>query len=200
MGYAAPCTYRLREGLSRPNPVNWRVCTVAGAAAIFVAPLLQDGQGETMTIDDFWKLIEQCKDVEYPEVVLADLLDALSVEDLMKFDHYFEWLENYAHREDVWCAAYLLNGGCSDDGFSDFRRGLISKGRSVYELALKNPDSLQALWGQGYVSNESFGCAAYEAYAQKTGISARDAIGVLMRNAYATKFDLYIDGGPARVS
>jgi hypothetical protein len=35
-----------------------------------------------------------------------------------------------------------MNGGCSDDGFDYFRGWLISQGRTVFEAALENPDSL----------------------------------------------------------
>jgi len=43
---------------------------------------------------------------------------------------------------ELWMAAYLLNGGCSNDGFLYFRGWLIAQGREVFEQALKNPDSL----------------------------------------------------------
>jgi hypothetical protein len=38
----------------------------------------------------------------------------------------------------------VINGGCSDDGFMDFRATLISMGRKFYERALADPDSLAA--------------------------------------------------------
>jgi hypothetical protein len=45
---------------------------------------------------------------------------------------------------DQWGAAYLANGGCSDDGFDYFRGWLIGQGRKVYETVLADPDSLAA--------------------------------------------------------
>src|SRR5689334_16046944 len=39
-------------------------------------------------------------------------------------------------------AAYITEGGCSDDNFTDFRYWLISMGRDVYESALTDPQSL----------------------------------------------------------
>ena len=36
----------------------------------------------------------------------------------------------------------MIDDGCSDDCFRDFRAYLISLGRVPYEAALKNPDSL----------------------------------------------------------
>ena len=45
----------------------------------------------------------------------------------------------------MWGAAYVIHGGCSDDGFEYFRRWLISRGRKAYEAALADPDSLAQL-------------------------------------------------------
>jgi hypothetical protein len=47
-----------------------------------------------------------------------------------------------AHRWDLWGAAYIMNRGCSDDGFVYFRGWLISQGFDRYHAALKRPDSL----------------------------------------------------------
>jgi hypothetical protein len=33
----------------------------------------------------------------------------------------------------MWVAAYLMNGGCSDDGFDYFRGWLIAQGRTTLE-------------------------------------------------------------------
>jgi len=52
---------------------------------------------------------------------------------------------NEAYTWDLWGAAYLINGGCSDDGFEYFRRWLVSRGRDIYAAALANPDSLANL-------------------------------------------------------
>ncbi len=50
-----------------------------------------------------------------------------------------------AYTWDLWGAAYLINGGCSDDGFAYFRAWLISCGQSVYSSALRKPDSLSSI-------------------------------------------------------
>jgi Protein of unknown function (DUF4240) len=42
----------------------------------------------------------------------------------------------------LWGAAYVIDGGCSDDGFDYFRAYLISRGRAVFEAAMADPDSL----------------------------------------------------------
>ena len=43
---------------------------------------------------------------------------------------------------DVWAAAYLIGGGCSDDSFIDFRARLISQGRGWYQKAADSPGNL----------------------------------------------------------
>lgn len=42
----------------------------------------------------------------------------------------------------LWSAAYIMNGGCSEDGFLYFRLWLLAQGRRVYSNALVNPESL----------------------------------------------------------
>ena len=42
----------------------------------------------------------------------------------------------------MWGAAYVIEDGCSDDCFRDFRAYLISLGRGPYETALSEPDAL----------------------------------------------------------
>ena len=39
----------------------------------------------------------------------------------------------------------MIHGGCSDDGFEYFRRWLVSRGRTAYEAARANADSLADL-------------------------------------------------------
>lgn len=45
------------------------------------------------------------------------------------------------YRYDLWAAAYLIGGGCSDDSFTDFRAGLIGQGCDWYEQATTSSDS-----------------------------------------------------------
>lgn len=148
-----------------------------------------------MNIEKLWEIVEQCKDCKRPEAKLEKILFELPLEDIAEFFFIFSWLDSYAYSEKMWCAAYLLNGGCSDDGFEYFRRGLISKGRAIYELALKNPDDLACLWGTGPIDNELFGgYAARHAYMDKTGSSVEAAFDYLYGYKQAEVFDLYIDG------
>ena len=50
-----------------------------------------------------------------------------------------------SYRGDLWAAAYLINGGASDDGFDYFRGWLIAQGREVFERAIADPDAMADL-------------------------------------------------------
>ncbi|MFC7242330.1 DUF4240 domain-containing protein [Catellatospora aurea] len=104
-----------------------------------------------MDIERFWALIEQARtDVEGDigedgtglAKALTARLSALSLADIAGFATRFEQLRAAADRYDLWGAAHLIGGGCSDDAFVDFRSGLIAAGRKWYEAALADPDAL----------------------------------------------------------
>jgi hypothetical protein len=122
-----------------------------------------------MDIEKFWEIIDAAKDSEVPEEIVSEELKKLPPDEIVSYQEHFDSLYDQAYRWDLWGAAYMIGGGCSDDGFMDFRYGLISKGREIYENTLKNPDSLSSL-GQGIeIENESFGYVAQEIYEELTG-------------------------------
>lgn len=96
-----------------------------------------------MEIEEFWALIESARtgDKAFDEA-LVDRLAAGSTDTILEFEERFEELDSAVYRWDVWGAAYLIGGGCSDDSFMDFRAGLIALGRDWYERAAQSPDSL----------------------------------------------------------
>ncbi len=121
-----------------------------------------------MNRDDFWKIVEVGCSSGEPETVLETELKGKSAEDLQEFQKHFDELFDSAYRWDLWGAAYIIGGGCSDDGFIDFRYGLISKGRNIFERALSNPDALADVDAES-IENESYGYVAGEAYETLTG-------------------------------
>jgi len=78
-----------------------------------------------------------------------------------------------AYRWDLWGAAYLAEGGDSDDGFLYFRIWLVSKGRSSFEAVLDHPDDLADLdlapGPDGVYEFEEFGYIARQALVAKQG-------------------------------
>jgi hypothetical protein len=78
-----------------------------------------------------------------------------------------------SYRNDLWAAAYLINGGCSDDGFTYFRGWLIAQGQQVFERALADPATLEdaiVMDGAWDADLEEFLYAARQAYEDATGV------------------------------
>jgi hypothetical protein len=94
---------------------------------------------------------------------LNQLLEALPTSDIQSFGRIFHGLFWSAYRWVLWAAAYIIGGGCSDDGFTDFRYWLISMGRDVFTRALADPESLVSVAGGPGVEDvffEEFGYVA----------------------------------------
>jgi hypothetical protein len=65
---------------------------------------------------------------------------------------------------------YEIDGGCSDDGFIDFRSWLVMQGREVFETVMAAPDYLGEITLKHWVMRyESFGYMASRAYERKSG-------------------------------
>lgn len=93
---------------------------------------------------------------------------ALEPSEIVSYQEHFDRQMISAYRWELWAAAYIIDGGCSDDGFTDFRYGLISRGREVFEAAVANPDSLAEISDDEF-RNESFGYVANSVYESQTG-------------------------------
>lgn len=99
-----------------------------------------------METDEFWRLIETARSQAEAsgsfDKALVGLLAARSKREILEYQERFDELHGALYRWDVWAAAYLIGGGCSDDSFIDFRAGAIAQGRVWYERIAANPDSL----------------------------------------------------------
>lgn len=123
-----------------------------------------------MDLNNFWQIIDVGKNAEEPEGLLRQELEKLPPEEIESFQEHFDTRFDLAYQWDLWGAAYLVHGGCSDDGFTDFRYALIAKGKDLFEKTLDNPDTLADLGEDGgSLDNEMFGYVAGEVYEAKTG-------------------------------
>ncbi len=101
---------------------------------------------------EFWQLItaarEQAPDPDDGGAVADEasaLLAARPVERILAAQQALWDLMADSYTNPLWAAAYLVNGGCSDDGFDYFRGWLIAQGQEVFEAVLADPDSLAEL-------------------------------------------------------
>ena len=95
----------------------------------------------------FWQLIADTRDAAGDDTgrqseLLEERLSRLPPEQIVDFQQIREGLDRQAYSWDIWGAAYVIEDGCSDDCFRDFRAYLISLGPGPYEAALRDPDSL----------------------------------------------------------
>lgn len=98
----------------------------------------------------FWEIIDAARkaargDIESYAEALEEKLRDCSPEELVSFEQLFDRRVNEAYQWPMWGAAYLINGGCSDDGFFYFRGWLVMQGQEAFDRALGDPDSLAAL-------------------------------------------------------
>lgn len=122
-----------------------------------------------MDADRFWELNANLES-ENAAAQLRGRLSSLDPEEIESYQEHFDRAFVSAYNWDLWAAAYIIGGGCSDDGFMDFRYGLISRGRSVFEAAIGNPESLINVADEtdaGFIPNEDFGYVAQEVYESK---------------------------------
>ncbi len=134
-----------------------------------------------MTHDQFWQIIaDACRSDPYSaeewHSSLSEALANLPANEIIEWDKIFDTLANRAYCTDLWAAAYLINGGASDDGFYYFRCWLIGMGKEVYCNAIVHPDSLADVvspswFAEGLDAEAEIYGAAYSAWKHVTGKS-----------------------------
>jgi hypothetical protein len=132
-----------------------------------------------MTHDHFWEIIADacCSDphsAEEWDSKLTEALATLPAHEIVEWDHIFDELANRAYRTDLWAAAYLINGGASDDGFYYFRCWLIGMGETIFNNAIADPDSLADVaspsWlAEGIDAEAEIYAAAHRAWMRVSG-------------------------------
>ncbi|MEW2071223.1 DUF4240 domain-containing protein [Streptomyces sp. NPDC007346] len=154
-----------------------------------------------MDIDEWWGHVRRAReaagdradDRDAPDDplpdALTDVLAALEPEAIVDFAVTAGEVTDSAYRWPLWNAAYLIEGGCGDDGFMDFRDGLALLGREVFTRAVADPDSLADLpvvarmsrGESGWIGYESLEGPAKRAYARAGG--AADGFGAAVEAA-----------------
>jgi Protein of unknown function (DUF4240) len=103
-----------------------------------------------MRTDDFWAVIDKAtadrpaSPGEVAERAVAELATRDPAE-IVAWDRHLGKVMVASGSQDLWAAAYLINGGCSDEGFDAFRGWLIAHGREVVAGAVREPDSLAGM-------------------------------------------------------
>ena len=140
---------------------------------------------EMMDEEQFWTIVQTAVDEagddedEYLEVAKREL-SKLSLKEMVGFRLRTDKLLYDSYTSEMWCAGYLMNGGCSDDGFEYFRLWVISRGRKAYEAAMANPDNLIDYIGDDdemdFFEFESFWFVALEAFEEAVDAELYDYV------------------------
>lgn len=142
-------------------------------------------------VDTWWGIIERVRraagdradDRDRSDDPVAELLTAALAElepaEIIAFERRFVQIKDVAYRWPLWHAAHLIEGGCDEAGFADFRAGLVLLGRATFTRAVADPDSLAELpvvvrmsRGEGgWIGCEEAAYAAQRAYERVQGES-----------------------------
>ena len=130
----------------------------------------------------FWNIVDSSvkntKNQDAQERFLVKEIEKLTPKQMIGFRLRTDKLLYDTYNSEMWCAGYIMNGGCSDDGFEYFRNWIISRGKDTYYKAKENPDSLisEFIEGEEYYDFESFWYVALTAFENKTGKELYDYI------------------------
>lgn len=143
-----------------------------------------------MDRDTFWAIVDVARaragagaddrgaqDDPLPDALTDLLVERLTADEILAFGNARDALAHDAYAWPVWGVAYLVEGGCSDDGFMDFRDGLVLAGRTTFDRALADPDSLadhpviaaMAGGGPAWFGYESLDSLVRDAWSRATG-------------------------------
>ncbi|MET9518004.1 DUF4240 domain-containing protein [Streptomyces sp. NPDC002994] len=136
-----------------------------------------------MDIEQFWNLMDQARgravdssdadDIAHHATALLATHEPQQIRDAQQT----LWdLMAASYQAPLWAAAYLINGGCSDDGFDYFRGWLIAQGRTAFEQVIADANHLadlpavQAAAEAGIdLEGEQTLSIAWDAYERATG-------------------------------
>ena len=146
-------------------------------AALSTATVASDPAAAPAAMDKaaFWGLIDKARseagdDTERQSELLEERLSELPPQQIVRFQQLRRQMDEQAYTWDVWGAAYVIEDGCSDDCFRDFRAYLISLGPKAFAAALRNPDSLAPIAQDAETGSwENADDVAPDAYQTATG-------------------------------
>ena len=91
---------------------------------------------------DFWDLIEQSRSKESQVNYLRSVLGSINDEAVVGFELQLRRQRVRAHTRQMAIANYIIRGYISDDEFEEFRTWLVCQGKSRFEMALEDVESI----------------------------------------------------------
>lgn len=126
-----------------------------------------------MNRNTFWSIIDEARktvdDVFEVASAVTEKLNELSADEIVSFKQHQYDLMAESYRRDIWAVGYIINGGCSDDGFDYFRAWLMANGRERWEAAMKNPEAIGDLADPEEAEDQEMLYVPDDAYRDTTG-------------------------------
>ncbi|MGH3649221.1 MAG: DUF4240 domain-containing protein, partial [Acidimicrobiia bacterium] len=94
----------------------------------------------------FWALIDQTRPNEpdpaaHAEAITKHLVES-GVDATLEYASSFDRAMDALYTWDLWGAAYMALGGCSDDAFEYMRAWLVGQGETIWAMARDDPERL----------------------------------------------------------
>ena len=130
---------------------------------------------EMLNEEVYWAIIDtslhETTSQEDQELYLVSAIEKLTPKEMIGFRLRTDKILFDSYNPELWCAAYIVNDGCSDGGFEYFRCWLISRGKEAFYSVKIDPDSLikQVVEGKESYEFEGFWYVAMNAFKNKTG-------------------------------
>ena len=98
-----------------------------------------------------WEIIAQAQSDSESETILniEERLVAYTTKAIRDAAKIVQSRLTDAFREEIWALAYLLQDGCSDDAFEDFRNWMVLRGKATFDEILAAPDSFDPHFAEG---------------------------------------------------
>ncbi|MCY4335118.1 MAG: DUF4240 domain-containing protein [Litoreibacter sp.] len=126
-----------------------------------------------MSEELFWSIIHdaQCSSESETLLKIEDRLTAFTPKAIRDAAKFFQSSLTASYCEDIWALAYVLQDGCSDDSFEDFRCWMVLRGRDLFETIVASPDAFDPQYADGASFSAAGGLpAAFEnAYLARAG-------------------------------
>jgi hypothetical protein len=128
-----------------------------------------------MTRDEFWNIVDGVNssaagDMTRKCELLAAALGGRTATEVESFSVHFDECDDRAFSWELWAAAHIMGGGCSDDAFANFRAALISMGRKTFETVVAAPETLVDIdIDPEQAFHEGYQYVAMTVYEERTG-------------------------------
>jgi Protein of unknown function (DUF4240) len=147
----------------------------AAPTAAPAAPTAAPSAPAAMDRNGFWGLVTSTRqsadgNTGRQSSLLEERLRHLPPKEIVDYQRMRHRLDEQLYTWDVWGAAFVIEDGCSDDCFRDFRAYLISLGPNAVQTALRDPDALAPIVQDAEQGDwENADSVAGDAYEAATG-------------------------------